>query len=249
MWRAINAIHDQYHRSLSTRDLADIAALSQFHFTRKFRQVTGVTPGSYLTGIRISHAKRLLLTTDLRVSDVMHQVGYRSIGTFTRTFTACVGLPPALYRSTPVVAPPAVLQSPPGTQPRTGMISGMLEVATGYPVATVAVGAFPGPAGRGRPGRLDVLAGPGSWRLPSLAPGTYYLVAAASYDCWDDEQRPLPMRDPVAISSSGPVRVEPGSMVSMRLRLGPWQPARVPITYPLPCITAPCLGGHPAPPE
>ncbi len=93
---AIDTMHDRYDHALSTSDLASIATLSPYYFTRKFRRVTGVTPGSYLAAIRISQAKWLLLTTSLRVSDVMYRVGYGSIGTFTRKFTASVGIPPTL---------------------------------------------------------------------------------------------------------------------------------------------------------
>lgn len=238
--RAIDMMYENYQHSLRTKDMADVAALSQFHFTRKFGRATGATPGNFLGAIRISQAKWLLQSTDLRVSDIMYQVGYGSIGTFTSKFTASVGMPPTLYRSAAVEVP----TSPP-TTPDAGTISGFLDVPDECSIRTVVVGVFSGPFARGRPQRIDVLTGPGPWRLAGVAPGEYHVIAVSSADCWDHESRKVLIRDPAAVGSIGPLRVPPSSLVRVRIELAPWRPARVPVLFPLPCVTAPCLGIHP----
>jgi AraC-like DNA-binding protein len=83
---------------ITTDDLADSAFMSRFHFNRIFSQVTGVSPGRFLTAIRIQEAKRLLLSTTRSVTEISLDVGYSSLGTFTRIFTDFVGFSPKVFR-------------------------------------------------------------------------------------------------------------------------------------------------------
>lgn len=96
--RAIGAMHERYHEPLTLTELAAEVFVSPFHFSRLFSKVTGVTPGRYLTAVRMFEAKRLLLTSELTVSDVVCTVGYSSVGTFTSRFTRAVGMSPSQYR-------------------------------------------------------------------------------------------------------------------------------------------------------
>ncbi|MCX6465561.1 MAG: AraC family transcriptional regulator [Pseudonocardiales bacterium] len=96
--RAIGMLHDNYHEPITLTDLAAEVYVSPFHFSRLFAKATGVTPGRYLTAVRLFEAKRLLLTSDLTVSDIVCSVGYSSVGTFTSRFTRAVGMTPSQYR-------------------------------------------------------------------------------------------------------------------------------------------------------
>ncbi|MGN6756561.1 MAG: helix-turn-helix domain-containing protein, partial [Thermomicrobiales bacterium] len=96
--RVVAVMRAQPGEPLRLSDLAEIAALSPFHFARTFRQVTSIPPGEFLAALRLAQAKRLLLTTDLRVTDICCEVGANSLGTFTSRFTQQVGLPPARLR-------------------------------------------------------------------------------------------------------------------------------------------------------
>ncbi len=86
------------------RVLADVACLSAFHFSRVFRAVTGIPPGQFLAVLRLELAKRLLLTSDLPVTDICSAVGYTSVGTFTSQFTELVGMTPIHLRRLPSAA-------------------------------------------------------------------------------------------------------------------------------------------------
>ena len=91
---------------LSLGDMADMAHLSTYHFARTFRRVTGVPPGEFLSAPRLEEAKRLLLTTDLSVSEVCFEAGYNSLGTFTTRFKQLVGMSPGRLRRLPEEAAP-----------------------------------------------------------------------------------------------------------------------------------------------
>lgn len=95
---AIDVIYRRYDEPLTLSDLAREVFISPFHLCRLFVRGTGVTPGRYLTSVRLFEAKRLLLSSTLTVSDVVCAVGYSSVGTFTTRFTRAVGMTPSQYR-------------------------------------------------------------------------------------------------------------------------------------------------------
>ncbi|MGO1406584.1 helix-turn-helix transcriptional regulator [Agrococcus casei] len=83
---------------IDVMDLADEAGYSAYHFSRMFRATLGLSPGRYLSAMRVAEAKRLLLTCTEPVIDVAAAVGFSSLSSFTRRFAASVGLPPGDLR-------------------------------------------------------------------------------------------------------------------------------------------------------
>ncbi|WP_442814239.1 helix-turn-helix domain-containing protein [Streptomyces sp. NBC_00151] len=72
--------------------------LSRFHFTRLFKEETGLTPGRFLAAVRIHEAERLIEKTSMSITEVSYAVGYNSLGSFTNYFTASVGVSPSRFR-------------------------------------------------------------------------------------------------------------------------------------------------------
>lgn len=97
--RAIELMHARPGEELSLKDLAGAAFLSEFYFARLFKEITGLTPHAYLANVRIERARALLAQTDLPVTRIAAEVGYRSPGHFARAFRAIVGLSPRAYRA------------------------------------------------------------------------------------------------------------------------------------------------------
>ena len=106
------AIEDRNRRMLRTRDtmdrafaqpldvpaLARVAHISPAHFSRQFRATFGETPHRYLQRRRVERAMELLRETDRPVTAISLDVGFKSLGTFTRTFREIVGEAPSAYR-------------------------------------------------------------------------------------------------------------------------------------------------------
>jgi transcriptional regulator GlxA family with amidase domain len=104
-----HAIEDRNRRMLRTRDtmdrafaqpldvpaLARVAVVSPAHFSRQFRATFGETPHRYLQRRRVE----LLRETDRPITEICFDVGFNSLGTFTRTFREIVGEPPSAYRA------------------------------------------------------------------------------------------------------------------------------------------------------
>jgi AraC-like DNA-binding protein len=87
-----------------------VAHVSPAHFIRSFHAVFGETPHRYLQRRRVERSMFLLRETDRTVTDVCFDVGFTSLGTFSRTFRRIVGETPSGYRAGhgPIVAPHCV---------------------------------------------------------------------------------------------------------------------------------------------
>src|ERR1700691_3904004 len=92
--RARDAMDLAYGRPLDITTLARVACLSDAHFIRAFRATFGETPHRYLQRRRVERALYLLRCTDRSVTDVCLDVGFTSLGTFSKTFRAIVGETP-----------------------------------------------------------------------------------------------------------------------------------------------------------
>jgi transcriptional regulator GlxA family with amidase domain len=98
MLRARDAMDRDYAQPLDIASLAKIAYVSEAHFIRVFRATFGETPHRYLQRRRVERAMFLLRETDRTVTDICFDVGFSSLGSFSRTFTDIVGDPPTTYR-------------------------------------------------------------------------------------------------------------------------------------------------------
>ncbi|MEV0597544.1 helix-turn-helix transcriptional regulator [Nonomuraea cavernae] len=87
-----------YAEPLDVAALARIAHVSEWHFIRTFRATFGETPHRYLQRRRIERAMFLLRCTDRSVTEICFDVGFGSLGTFSRTFRDVVGESPSAYR-------------------------------------------------------------------------------------------------------------------------------------------------------
>jgi AraC-like DNA-binding protein len=96
-----------YAEPLDVGAVAAVAHVSEAHFIRSFRATFGETPHRYLQRRRVERAMFLLRETDRSVTDICFDVGFNSVGTFSRTFRDIVGVPPSGYREGhgPMVAP------------------------------------------------------------------------------------------------------------------------------------------------
>lgn len=83
---------------LSNSTLAAYMHMDVRNFIRYFKKITGSTPAKYITLLRMSTAQTLLTETDMRISDIMYQVGIDDLPLFSKIFKRVYFLSPKAYR-------------------------------------------------------------------------------------------------------------------------------------------------------
>jgi AraC family transcriptional regulator len=97
--RVIDHIHDNPAGDLSLDTLADVAALSRFHFHRLFRAVIGETAAQSVRRIRLNRAAALLAQGDQPLDQIARMIGYPNQGSFSRAFSDAYGMTPLAFRN------------------------------------------------------------------------------------------------------------------------------------------------------
>jgi AraC family transcriptional regulator len=83
---------------MSVGDIAQAAHASVRHLDRLFRQWRGMTPMQYLRDMRVRRARALLESSNLRVSEIAHEVGFADPLHFSRVFRVATGRSPLAHR-------------------------------------------------------------------------------------------------------------------------------------------------------
>lgn len=96
---AVGMMRDRLATQLTRDGMAEAMCLSPSHFSRLFRQHTGVTFGELLTRMRVERAAELLVRTDLSVAEIAYRCGFADGGYFGKVFRARTGLTPKAYRT------------------------------------------------------------------------------------------------------------------------------------------------------
>ena len=99
MLRSRDAIDRSYAQPLDISALARVASVSGAHYIRTFSATFGETPHRYLQRRRVERAMFLLRETRRSITDICLDVGFGSLGTFSRTFRDIVGVNPTDYRA------------------------------------------------------------------------------------------------------------------------------------------------------
>ena len=85
--------------NISVETLAELAELSPFHFSRMFKQATGMTPLQFVTRERILRAQQLIRETSRSLIQIALEVGYSSPSHFAQVFRRTVGMAPTEFRN------------------------------------------------------------------------------------------------------------------------------------------------------
>jgi AraC family transcriptional regulator len=92
---AVEYIQDQLGTDLTVSGIAHAVYMSPFHFTRLFKESTGLSPYQYVVEARVRKAKELLTTGKFTISEAAYHVGFVDQSHLTRHFKRVFGLPPS----------------------------------------------------------------------------------------------------------------------------------------------------------
>jgi AraC family transcriptional regulator len=79
------------------QELATVSGMSVFHFSRLFKEATGLSPNQYVIREKINKAKELLQQTDQSVAAVAYTLGFENPAHFSATFKKVAGVSPSVY--------------------------------------------------------------------------------------------------------------------------------------------------------
>jgi AraC-like DNA-binding protein len=231
--RAITTMRENLGEPLTVDDMARAAMFSKFHFTRVFQRTTGVSPGRFLSAMRLQRAKQLLVSTSLNVADISLRVGYNSVGTFSSRFSRSVGMPPTMYRRRAGFA--ARIPTDPDAanrQPSAARMYGRVWPSRTVPRELVFVGLFPERIPEGKPARCTVLAKPGPYQFENVPAGSWYVLAQSvtgDPEALANDDAP----QTVSVATHGPVTVHGDTVVRADLLLKPAQALDPPVLLAL----------------
>jgi AraC family transcriptional regulator len=98
--RVLAYVEEHLAEDITVADLANVACLSIFHFTRAFAGAMGVPPHRYVSRRRLESAKAMLATGRASLSEIALESRFSSQSSFTRAFRRATGATPAEYRRT-----------------------------------------------------------------------------------------------------------------------------------------------------
>lgn len=96
--RVVRFCRENVGQALTVDDMAGVAGMSRFHFTRVFTQSEGVSPGEYVRELRVRRAAHLLQTTSMGVKQIAEDLGFYDATYFCKTFKKVIGTTPRVFR-------------------------------------------------------------------------------------------------------------------------------------------------------
>ena len=97
--KVVAYINDHLDESLDLKTLAEVAALSEFHFHRVFKALKGESIGAHISRLRIEAAARLLRYSVLSIEDIAFNIGYEAPAALSKAFKNQYGITPTKYRT------------------------------------------------------------------------------------------------------------------------------------------------------
>lgn len=98
VWPIIHYIHLHYQEDLTLSELAARFSMSVSRISEVIKETTGQNFVQFLHDLRIRHASGLLVSTEMSMTEIAHEIGYGSYKTFARIFKERKGVVPSAYR-------------------------------------------------------------------------------------------------------------------------------------------------------
>jgi AraC-like DNA-binding protein len=95
----VKFIREHYHRQISIDELAELAHLSVSALERRFKKHLAKTPNQFINEVRLENARKLLIETQLPISQVAYQCGFSEPSYFSKQFRRLFGEIPSQMRS------------------------------------------------------------------------------------------------------------------------------------------------------
>lgn len=92
-------IDDHWKEAFDIEKLTDAVHMSRYHYTRLFKQHTGITPYNYYQSVKFSKLKEMLCDTNLSITQIFKECGVDYNGSMAKRFKNEIGMTPSQYRA------------------------------------------------------------------------------------------------------------------------------------------------------
>lgn len=96
--RIKDLIEENIQNEITVEEIAQTLGMSMYYMCHLFKQETGITIGDYKKSVKISKAKRLLISTDKKTTEIAQECGFGSDSYFCKVFIECEKVSPMQYR-------------------------------------------------------------------------------------------------------------------------------------------------------
>ena len=86
-------------RPIGVEDMARVAKMSRFYFSRRFEKERGITPGRYLARLRLDEAMRLLTSSEFSAKQIAGLCGFGDASYLCKVFRKNYGVSPGRFRA------------------------------------------------------------------------------------------------------------------------------------------------------
>lgn len=97
--RAISIMDAAIEEPLSSKDIASDLGISVRQLERLFGRYFNTSPKKYYADLRLERARKLLLQTELSISEIAYACGFQSSSNFSRVYRKAFGAPPKSQRA------------------------------------------------------------------------------------------------------------------------------------------------------
>ena len=95
---ALDFISENYCEKILLKDIADAINYSPYYFQRKFTEIMKISPNDYVNNLRIDHAKKLLINSNLSIAEISYACGFPSQSYFCFLFKKQLQVTPSEFK-------------------------------------------------------------------------------------------------------------------------------------------------------
>lgn len=239
--KTIKYMKENISEELTSEKLAAIAGYSPYHFSRIFKDVTGVSPRHYLSALRIEAGKEHLIdSTSYSIVKTLLNIGFQSLGTFSSKFKQFVGQSPKQFQKNAAELHRYMndLDEIPNelvAAEKLPEVRCMVEAPEDF-TGLIFVGLFPRPIPDQVPAAGTALRhSQPQVTFSVVPPGTYYALAAAIP--WSLNPRDyFLLRKNLRGKAEEPINISSETLVEVFIKLRDPLPYDPPILINLPCL-------------